>query len=47
MDQYKTMFEAAVKALAEIDYALGIGADGYCDQRNLDHLLWTEMCRCF
>ena len=31
MDQYKAMFEAAVKALAEIDYALGIGADGCND----------------
>lgn len=27
MEQYKAMFEAAAKALAEIDYALGIGAD--------------------
>lgn len=31
MDQYKAMFEAAVKALAEIDYALGIGDDGSND----------------
>lgn len=31
MDQYKTMFEAAVNALAEIDYALGIGDDGCND----------------
>lgn len=31
MDQYKAMFEAAVKALAEIDYALGIGDDGCND----------------
>ena len=31
MDQYKAMFDAAVKALAEIDYALGIAADGCND----------------
>ncbi len=28
---YKAMFEAAVKALAEINYALGIGDDGCND----------------
>jgi hypothetical protein len=28
---YKVMFEAAAKALAEIDYALGIGDDGCND----------------
>ena len=29
--QYKTMFEAAVSALAQIDYALGIEDDGCND----------------
>ena len=31
MEQYKSMFEAAVKSLVEIDYALGIGDDGCSD----------------
>ena len=31
MDEYKSMFEQAVRTLAAIDEALGIGDDGCCD----------------
>lgn len=31
MDEYKSMFEQAIRTLAAIDEALGIGDDGCCD----------------
>ncbi len=37
MSEYKSMFEQAVRTLAAIDDALGIGGDGCCDpEQTLD-----------